>query len=364
MKKFLILMLVVGSVQASLSTHPSCQKLNDLIIAKKEKDSPQTRMVNNSFIVYKEGQTLFEQHNAPFKANDIQCLWSSSKSMTALMVGRAISEGKLSAEDYLHKYFPFKKTSSNREKDRTNYELIQIKHLLEQTAGFKWYEHEDKGFDKADSIHLLYGVGAWNTLEYALSRPMSKSLPGREWNYSSGNYVILSGVLQKIYGHHFAHKLLFDPLKMKKATLEIDPSGNALGSSLIHMSARDMLKVGVMLLNQGKHEGKTYLDSTWLKTALTRSKSFEMKETDAKWVNEYWKGTYGFSLWLNQGVKERGIDVPFPNSPSNMFFTAGHFGQLIVVLPTEKMVIIRTGHDLTYWDKIDEMVKLTKECFE
>ncbi len=314
-------------------------------------------------MVYKDGNVIYSNHNEPFDSHKIQCLWSSSKTMTALMVGRAISEGKLSLEDKLSKFFPFKKGPDNKEKHKTAYDEITIKHLLEMTAGFKWYEHEDKGFDKADSIHLLYGKGGFNALEYALTRPMGKNKPGTEWNYSSGSYVILSGVLQKIYGSRFAWKLLFDPLKMKNATLEVDPQGNALGSSLIHMSPSDMMKVGIMLLNKGEFEGSQFLSQKWLNSALTMSESFKKPETDAKWVNDYWNGTYGLSFWLNKGVTERGIEVPFKNSPADMFFSAGHFGQLIVVLPKDKMVIVRTGHDETYWKKIDELVTLTKECF-
>jgi hypothetical protein len=46
-----------------------------------------------------------------------------------------------------------------------------------------------------------------------------------------------------------------------------------------------------------------------------------------------------------------------------MFFAAGHYGQLIIILPTQNLVIARTGHDAEYWSKIDQLVAKAIACF-
>jgi CubicO group peptidase (beta-lactamase class C family) len=241
---------------------------------------------------------------------------------------------------------------------------------MEMTTGIDWFEHEDKGMDETSSMLMLYGPGVRNTLDFALSLPMAYK-PGRAWNYSSGNTVILAGLLSAMYGEDYQKKLLFRDLHMEKAYVEKDFSKNTVGSSFSYLTPLDMLKLGELYLNKGclkKVSGKCseqdqFFPPGWTDYVQTLISAYNNPETDAAYVKKEMM-VYGTSFAVNKGVPSRGIPQPFPEAPADMYFAAGHFGQLIIILPGDKTIIVRTAYDETYWKHVGKMAKLTLECFK
>lgn len=46
-----------------------------------------------------------------------------------------------------------------------------------------------------------------------------------------------------------------------------------------------------------------------------------------------------------------------------MYLAAGHYGQLIIILPSQRMVIAATGRNTEYWSKIDKLVSHAIACY-
>ncbi len=269
----------------------------------------------------------------------------------------ALSLRKFALRDFL-KANPAKKSNPKLEEE---FQDIRIKHIMDMTTGLDWFEHEDHGLSETSSMNMLYGPGSNNTFEYVMGLPMKFS-PGRSWNYSSGNTILLSAVLKKIAGPSFYQRLLFGPLEMSNSFVEKDPSGLPVGSSFGYMSVRDMLVLGKLFLNNGHHEGRQFLPENWMRNATIASSSYRNLETDAAYVEKE-KMVYGIALAVNQGFPERGILQPFPSAPKDMFFAAGHFGQLIIVVPSKKSIIVRTGYDAHYWSQVGNITNLSLDCF-
>jgi hypothetical protein len=51
-----------------------------------------------------------------------------------------------------------------------------------------------------------------------------------------------------------------------------------------------------------------------------------------------------------------------PQAPADMYFAAGHYGQLIIVIPSQSLVIARTGYDEAYWDHIQPLAVKALAC--
>ena len=91
------------------------------------------------------------------------------------------------------------------------------------------------------------------------------------------------------------------------------------------------------MAKEGKWQGKRLINETYWKKAVTPVEG---------------NTAYGYLFWLNHpgkwsgsaGVKGDGF--PIPGAPKNTVYAKGFQGQIVIALPTEKMVLARMGGDL------------------
>ena len=195
--------------------------------------------------------------------------------------------------------------------------------------------------------------------------------PGQRTRYSGGNSNILQAILRKIYPNDYetiAWRLLFEPLGMKEVRWERDESGLYIGSSYAYMRPRDMAKYGYLYLAEGRLGDRQLLSRDWVRKAQVVTEGLKSATTTEGYVKKL--GVQSERVfWLNQPIlhAENGkvkMEQEFPELPSDMYFSAGHYGQLILVIPSKNLVLARTGHDLSYWDHITPLVKKTLACLE
>jgi CubicO group peptidase (beta-lactamase class C family) len=161
---------------------------------------------------------------------------------------------------------------------------------------------------------------------FASNKPLTGRI-GRDWSYSSGTTNILSRGLRLAINNDreywsYPYEALFKPLGMASAYLETDSSGNFVASSLGWASARDWARFGLLYLNKGAWNGKQILQKGWIQHATTPSKGSK-------------KG-YGAHWWLSSKRRR-------PDLPRDSYSAEGYEGQLILVVPSSKTVIVRLG---------------------
>ena len=211
---------------------------------------------------------------------------------------------------------------------------------------------------------MLYGVGHKDIMSFTTGKEIISEGPGYQFNYTTGTPAITMGALKNVYGSEYDEmpwKSLFNPLGMKNITFERDEQGVFNGGSAVFATPRDMAKIGYLYLNKGMWNGKEILSADWIKKTLEVSPGYLSEGTVIKSIN--FQGVFGGSMWLNRKVKT-GFGKPFPTLPEDMFFARGRYGQLIIMLPTQKMIIVRTGHDFEYNSKLDEFVSRAISCFD
>jgi CubicO group peptidase (beta-lactamase class C family) len=54
---------------------------------------------------------------------------------------------------------------------------------------------------------------------------------------------------------------------------------------------------------------------------------------------------YGRGLWLNRPVPALGQGLPWPGAPGDAYAARGHWGQVVAVVPSAGLVVVRTGDD-------------------
>lgn len=291
----------------------------------------------HSLLIVRDGKVIYERFRPGFTERTPQQLWSISKSVSGLIIGLAIEDKLLKSEDPLNKYYP--KAPAE----------VQLQHLLNMTSGLEWNEGYEYNPVKSDVIRMLYTANFDDMAAFAANKP-SDHQPGSNFKYSSGNTNILMGVLAKVTGPgdyaEYPWRRLFNPLNITSATWERDQRGTFVGSSYLYMSARDLAKIGELFLTNGMYQGKQIVPAAWLERSKKAAPFFSSPVAQGKVDNEY---AYSHQWWLNKPLiqSDGSSKRKFPDLPEDTIFALGHWGQMLVVIPSLKLVMVRTGADKT-----------------
>jgi CubicO group peptidase (beta-lactamase class C family) len=260
-----------------------------------------------------------------------------AKSVTAIALGMLVDEGKLDI-DQPAPIAAWRSASDGRE-------TITTRHLLTMTSGLKHQEAGERGLpiETADTIRLLFTDGAHSAAAYAIGRPLSHK-PGTHWQYSTATTHILAEIVanliterrdpaerRQILAAWFKQRL-WDPLGITSAEWDFDASGLFLGGSMLHMTARDYLKLGQMMLDGGStREGRALISPAWHQVLLTKA---------AAPNNNHYAG----QLWLNTGpAADQPPVLMHPQGGRSSYAFIGHLGQYVVIVPEAKAVVVRLG---------------------
>ena len=341
-----------------LST-PACKSFID-VIQNQQADSYHGLKLDQ-LIVNRNGANLYSWSTENYPLDKLHSLESASNVLTATVVGAAIQKGDLKIDARLKDFFP--RTIKDPVK-QFYYDQITIDHLVSMSSGLLWDDSIKNNLSESTLSKMLFSDGLLDMNQFVLSQEM-EILPGMKWNYNGGHSVVLMAILKKLYGHdHFVDDLLFKPLGIKKAFLEKDAAGNIVGSNYAFMTPEEMTKIGLLYLNDGMVDKTQILPKAWVRRAQVSADS--LVRTDNRSDAKYVESRGGFSqrgFWLNQDLKTLNIPHQFLHSPSDMFFAAGDYGQMIIILPTQNLVITATGHNREYRSKIDKLVSNVTACF-
>jgi hypothetical protein len=291
-----------------------------------EPDKPPYRRVK-AVVILHDGKLIAERYAPGYAAETPILGYSLAKSVINALIGILVRQNKLKLEQRAP--VPEWSNLSDPRHD------ITIEQLLRMTSGLA-LEEADNGFDPVSRMLFLEpDMGA-----YAAGARI-KTAPGSSWEYTSGNYILLSRIIRDAVGGHagdvvaFARKELFEPLGISTATIEFDAAGTPVGCTDVLASARDWARFGLLYLNDGVVNGHRILPEGWVKFSAAPT-------LDAD---------YGAGFWTNRGSHGYAKDRIEAGMPEEAFYGSGNLGQRVVVIPSENLVIVRLG--LTHSDGFD-----------
>jgi CubicO group peptidase (beta-lactamase class C family) len=233
-----------------------------------------------------------------------------TKSVVATLTGLALDEGKLPSLDatigqYLGGSYPLD--------DRAR--AITVRQLLTMTSGYAW--NDDVDYD------------AWilcpDHIQFLLDRP-SMGPPGT-FTYNSAAVHLLGVVLQIATGTplaSFAEERLFQPIGIASAEWEPLERGTVNGGSGLQLRAHDLLRLGQLVLQQGRSGDREVVPANWIA---------DMTAPRFSWRDSYGaqRGvSYGYLWW----VADR--------APTPAVFAWGYGGQFVYVVPSLSLVVVTT----------------------
>ncbi len=273
-----------------------------------------TRLGTRAVVVVRDGKVLGERYAEGFTRSTPQLGWSMSKSVTTLLAGRLVQQGKVKlTDDHLRQEW----TDARAE--------ITVDQLLRMTGGLKWDETYDLG---TPITQMLYGES--DMAGYVASQPAAHG-PGSYQQYSSGSTTLLCSVLGQKAGAttDLLRTQLFAPLGLSSAVLETDGVGTPVCSSYLWATPRDWAALGQFALQDGVWDGQRLLPEGWM-TESTRVTP--VAETEEK--------GYAAGWWANTDGDGSLVE---PSLTPDTYAMKGHDGQRVYVVPSRRLVVVRLG---------------------
>lgn len=274
---------------------------------------------SRALIVLKDGKIVIEEYlgkqivNTALDFNSSSnWYWASAgKTLTSALVGIAESQGKINFDAKTSDYLGVGWTSLTTPQENK----ITVRHQLTMTTGL------DDGVansDCTDPSCLIF-----------------KAEPGSRWAYHNAPYTLLDGVIISATGKNL-NTFVADELKSK---IGMDGQYIQTGdNNVFYSTPRSMARFGLLLLNKGK----------WDKTQIVPEAYFNLMTTPSQNINL----SYGYLTWLNgkdsYRIPQSQITFPgslSPDAPADMFAAMGKNGQLINVVPSMNIVVVRMGDD-------------------
>jgi len=289
-----------------------------------------------SIVIVKDGYIVGEAYFGDSDITTSHQSASMAKSFTSALVGIAIEHGLVKGiDEKVCQYYQEWDCA-----DEIDYRSsITLRHVMTLTTGLDWEEDWTPGYSGRNDTFEMFK--SRDFLEFMLQRKGLQE-PGTTFTYSTGDPMLLSGIIQKVSGmtaFEFAKKHLLEPIGICDLTWGSDPAGHTITFAGINAPAREYAKFGYLYLHRGYWDGKQLVPEQWV----------DVSTRVVSGVNG-WE-CYGLLWHVNLPLR---LEAPDSCIPSEGYMADGVGGQSIFVIPSKGLVIVKTASE----DKI-QMNKAT-----
>lgn len=264
---------------------------------------------SKAFIVTKGGKIIIEEYFGTFTADSLWLWNSAGKSLTSMAVGIAEQEGLLSLDDTSADYLGEGWTSCSTDDEA----LITVWNQITMTSGLD---------DGVDDVYCTDPECLTCLAE-----------PGTRWAYHNGPYTMLDGVLAASSGtslNLFIYDRISQPIGMGGLFLPF-------GYNRVFVSkARDMARFGSLALRGGEWNGTQILNAQYAYDMVHPSQTLNPSYGYLWWLN-------GQSSYMLPGFQFNVPGPALPNTPLDAYAALGKNSQVVLVVPSHDMVVIRMG---------------------
>lgn len=261
-------------------------------------DALATGVEMHSFMLWRGGGVIAEAWWWPYQPRRVHMMHSTTKSFLSAAYGLAIAEGRLSLSDRVVSFFPERRKAGLGGR----LERLTVEDLLTQTSG------HNRGVSGS----------AWRSIRTSwidefLKIPLDHE-PGAHFAYSSATSFMLSAIITEVTGesvHRYLTPRLFEPLGMVDLVWETGPENINPGGNGISCRTSDLLKLGILHLQNGMWRGAPVLERSWVAEATTPKRG----------------NPYGYHWWT----------APYG------YYAYGLFGQFAFVSPDHDAVLAITS---------------------
>jgi len=290
---------------------------------------------SHALLIYHQGHLVLEHYYPEYDAQTYTATASMHKSVLAMLIGIAIEQGHIQsvsepAANYISEW------AYDERKE------ITIEQLLTQTSGI---DFPTFSFNPTGGVFKFF-LGD-DITSVTLSEP-EWATPGSQFDYNNVGPQTLGILLERATGQKYADYLeqnLWLKIGVDPATVQVDKKGGmARTFCCLNATARSWLKIGLLHLNKGQLNGEQIVPEEWMYATVVPGEH---------------EANYGYLTWLGTEYKKqqrynrKGSTSVYHSEPylmDDLIYFDGFGGQRVYVIPSEDLVIVRTGDVSMDWD--------------
>ncbi len=284
-----------------------------------------------ALLVWHRGALRYEKYWPPFDATTRTNPNSMHKTVLALAIGAAVTDGVIPSRDSKASRW-LTEWQGDARRDVTVEDLLRMHSGVELPRFGTW-----------KATKLLLG----SDLPGAVLSLGDSRAPGTYFEYNNASSQLLLLLLERATGQRYADYLssrLWQPLGAAEAGLWMDREGGVpRGFCCLFASARDWLRVGLLLAADGKVGERQLVASEWVQAMKTPSST---------------NPNFGMHLWLGSppGTQRKYNDYSVKAFHSEKFladdiyYIDGFGGQRVYIVPSRELIVVRTGVSQLDWD--------------
>ncbi len=281
-----------------------------------------------SILIARDGKLAFEAYYDADGEAGLRNTRSVTKSVTDMLVGIAIDQGKLAGVGApVFAFFPEKHPVLHPDPRK---EKITVEDLLTMSSLLECDDQNQYSRGNEESMYLLED---WT--QFALDLPVrgfpdwvakpQDSPYGRSFSYCTAGPTLLGPLLEKATGEkvdQFAARTLFGPLGIARLKWQYTPAGPAMTGGGLGLRSRDLLKLGQLYLDGGVWRGKRIVSAGWVKQSMAPHAQVD-ENTD-----------YGYFWWIKKFTQD--------GKTYRAVMMSGSGGNKVVVMPEQHVVAVIT----------------------
>lgn len=276
-------------------------------------------------LVLHDDQIIFEKYLHGANQNSRFVSQSVGKSIVSILVGAALSDGKIrSVDDPVDKYLPYLANSG--------YRGVSIRDILEMSTGVDYSEDYHDPHSGAALIGAALLTGKPTFHDFAASMKPTSVKAGTKFEYQSVNTQVLGLLLEKVTGmrlNQYAEKKLWENIGAQSGAFfyESKAQPDTCAFACFNATVRDYARVGLMMMHGGVLGTKRVIPESWVHDSTTPGGEF--LEPGALGAMGGPLG-YGYQWWISPGS-------------DGAYSAQGIYGQSIYVNPKMHVVIVQTS---------------------
>ncbi|GAA4951521.1 serine hydrolase domain-containing protein [Actinoplanes utahensis] len=244
-----------------------------------------------------------------FRPDERVNLYSVAKTFTAVALGLAEAEGRLTLDDRLLDHLP-----ELRPLAADGFGAVTLRHLTTMTSGtsHRWFAHQR--IDAADLLHEI------------VAAPLVAE-PGTRFAYTGSGPYAVGRVIARVTGADLRAYLLprlFQPLGLHDPTWRTCPLGFPFAESDLFLTTEELARFARLLLQDGEWEGRRVLPA-----GFARRMSRETVASSRRPPGGPYTHGYGLGVWRDRDGAYR-MD--------------GAHGQYAVIDPARRAAVTVTAH--------------------
>jgi len=319
----------IKSIKQQLEKHEAMPDFNSIIIAQDGEIVHETYKQSKPHFVFNPGYTVSAKDKPHF-------LMSVTKTLTGVATARAMQLGLFNLTTPVVDIVKVDKAKvAKGAKDITIHDCLNMMSGIVPTKDMKFHD-----FTAADILTKTEAPVIPNKEQLYQDADPQLMWFSIDHTYKGGAIKFLEEELLKPLGIKTSDYDWLDTLDQFVKQVGKETSGVPKGGTGGALRPRDMIKVGTLMLNNGKLNGEQFLHKDYIKTAL------DAEDTKTHWT----VGDYRYH-WHHATVegKTKSDDIHY-------VYSAGGMGQFIMIVPGQDFVMVATSAD-------DNMMDPTKTLF-